>query len=87
MMIQSLYDQRAMFAKLINCFNNDGTSQRLTKALDDPNLCKMFTNCQLHNMLRTFHVDMQCFGHAPDLQTTGLTNIHQLKPPSRAKVD
>jgi hypothetical protein len=54
MRIQSLFDQRAMLAKLINCFNNDGTSTIISESLDFPNICKVYTNCYLQNMLRTF---------------------------------
>lgn len=54
MTIQSLFDQRAMLAKLINCFNNDGVSTLVSEKLDFPNICKVYTNCYLHNMLRNF---------------------------------
>lgn len=57
MRIQSLFDQRAMLAKLINCFNDDGTSNLISERLDFPNVCKLYTNCYLQNMLRTFYLE------------------------------
>ena len=59
MTIQSLFDQRAMLAKLVNCFNNDGTSVKVSEKLDFPNICKVYSNCYLQNMLRTFYRDTQ----------------------------
>jgi len=48
-----------MLAKLINCFNNDNTSVKVSEKLDFPNICKVYTNCYLHNMLRTFYRETQ----------------------------
>jgi hypothetical protein len=56
-----------MFAKLINCFNNDGVSTKIAEKLDYPNICKIYSNCYLHNMLRTFHADTKSFGQAGEL--------------------
>lgn len=67
MTIQSLFDQRALFAKLINCFNNDGISNKIAEKHDWPTVCKVYSNCYLQNMLRSFHNDTSRFGNAGDL--------------------
>jgi hypothetical protein len=43
-----------MLAKLIHCFNNDGVALKVSERLDYPTICKVYTNCFLQNMLRTF---------------------------------
>lgn len=44
MTIQSLFDQRAFFQKIIPCFTGKG-----------PNFMQLVTNCYCHNILKQFH--------------------------------
>ena len=55
-----------MLAKLINCFNNDGISNVISESLDFPNICKVYTNCYLQNMLRTFFKETDLFDKQGD---------------------
>lgn len=68
MCVQSLFDQRAMLAKLINCFNNDGVANIISESLDYPNICKVYTNCYLQNMLRTFFRETDLFDKQGDVE-------------------
>jgi len=56
-----------MYAKLINIFNNDGVSTNVARTHNNPTLYKMYSNCQLHNLLRFFHNATESFGAAGDL--------------------
>jgi len=57
-----------MLAKLINCFNNDGISNVISESLDYPNICKVYTNCYLQNMLRTFYRETDTFNKNEDVE-------------------
>lgn len=57
-----------MLAKLINCFNNDGISNVISESLDYPNICKVYTNCYLQNMLRTFYRETDTFNKDEDVE-------------------
>ena len=72
MTIQSLYDQRAIFAKLIHAFNNDGintgSNSYATERLDFPSMTKFYTSTFINNLLRHFHFATENLGVAGDLK-------------------
>ena len=54
MTIQSMYDQRALFAKLIQIFNNDTLNEVDGPKYDYPTLCRFYASGYINNVLKHF---------------------------------
>ena len=54
MTIQSMFDQRAAFAKLVQVFNNDGMNELAGAKYDYPTICKVYASGFMNNMLKHF---------------------------------
>ena len=74
MTIQCLFDQRSIFAKIVQSFNNDGIDKDFIEKYQHPTLARMYTSCHLNNMLRHFQFGTDHLGNPGELNfpTTGL---------------
>jgi len=68
MTIQSLYDQRSAFAKLIQIFNSDGVNKRYDKSNEYPNILKFYASGYINNLLRHFYEQTSHLGMPGKLQ-------------------
>ena len=74
MTIQSMFDQRAAFAKLVQIFNNDGLNELSGAKFDYPTICKSYASVYINNVLKHFQNSTQHLGKCGDLKVpeTGL---------------
>lgn len=74
MTIQSLFDQRACFAKLVQIFNNDGLNEVDCKKYDSPTICKAYASGFINSILKHFQNSTSHLGKCGELRppTNGL---------------
>lgn len=74
MTIQSLYDQRAIFAKLVQIFNSDGFSEHYSLKYNNPTMTKIYASGFINNLLKHFQNATESLGKCGDLKvpTNGL---------------
>ena len=68
MTIQSMFDQRALFAKLIQIFNVDGLNEVDGPKYDYPTLCRFYASGFINNVLKHFQSASEHLGKAGSLK-------------------
>ena len=68
MTIQSMFDQRSAFAKLVQVFNNDGMSELAGAKYDYPTICKVYASGFMNNMLKHFQNSTEHLGKCGELK-------------------
>ena len=74
-----MFDQRAIFAKLVQIFNNDGLNEVFAKRYDNPTLCRFYASGYINNLLKHFQQATQHLGKCGDLRlpANGLFIVEQ----------
>ena len=63
-----MYDQRALFAKLIQIFNNDSLNEVDGPKYDYPTLCRFYASGFINNVLKHFQSSTEHLGKAGSLK-------------------